>query len=82
MWSTPVIETLPEAVSFYLDDCLARGMSPNTIIIKRQSLTRFVDWCSTKGIAKPQEVNLEVMEGFRQYLHHYKKIFGRKGVID
>ncbi|WP_075186534.1 tyrosine-type recombinase/integrase [Teredinibacter haidensis] len=78
MWSTPVFETLPEAISFYLDDCLARGMSPNTITIKRQSLTRFVNWCATNGITKPQDVNLEVMEGFRQYLHHYKKILDGK----
>lgn len=74
MWSTPAIDNLSEAVSFYLDDCLAKGMSPNTIIIKRQSLTRFTQWCKSNGINRPQEVNLEVMEGFRQYLHHYKKI--------
>lgn len=74
MWSTPVLETLPEAVSFYLDDCLAKGMSPNTIIVKRQSLTRFNEWCAPKGITSPQEVNLEVMEGFRMHLHHYKKL--------
>jgi len=74
MWSAPVLETLPEAVSFYLDDCLAKGMSPNTIIVKRQSLRRFCEWCASKGITKPQEVNLEVMEGFRLYLHHYKKL--------
>lgn len=78
IWSTPVIETLPDAVSFYLDDCLARGMSPNTIIVKRQSLKRFVEWCAGQGIEKPQEINLEVMEGFRHYLHHYKKILDGK----
>ena len=78
MWSVPEIETLSEAIKFYLDDCLARGMSPNTIIVKRQSLNRFIEWCVTQGINKPQEVNLEVMEGFRLYLHHYKKILDGK----
>lgn len=73
MWSTPDIQSFPEAVSFYLDDCIAFGMSPNTIKLKRQSLNRFSNWCATQGISKPQEVNLEVMEGFRQYLHHFKK---------
>lgn len=74
MWSAPAVETLSEAVSFYLDDCLAKGMSLNTIIVKRQSLKRFKEWCESCGIQKPQEVNLEVLEGFRLHLHHYKKI--------
>jgi len=78
MWPAPAIETFSEAVSFYLDDCLAKGMSPNTIITKRQSLGRFIHWCESKGIQKPQEVNLEVMEGFRYYLHHYKKVLDGK----
>lgn len=73
MWSTPDIQTFSAAVSFYLDDCIARGMSPNTIKLKKQSLERFSAWCLTQQLRKPQEVNLEVMEGFRQYLHHYKK---------
>lgn len=74
MWPAPAIETFSEAVSFYLDDCLAKGMSPNTIIVKRQSLRRFSEWCESNGIKRPQDVNLEVMEGFRLYLHHYKKL--------
>ncbi len=78
MWSAPEIETLSEAVLFYLEDCLARGMSPNTIITKQQSLKRFTEWCVTQSIHKPQEVNLEVMEGFRHYLHYYKKILDGK----
>ena len=73
MWSAPVIKTLLEAMQFYLDDCLARGMSPNTISIKRQSLERFIRWCLTQDIESPHDINLEVMEGFRHYLHHYKK---------
>ncbi|GAA6139691.1 site-specific tyrosine recombinase XerD [Arenicella sp. 4NH20-0111] len=74
MWPAPAIVTISEAVSFYLDDCLAKGMSPNTIIVKRQSLSRFNEWCGAHGITRPQEINLEVMEGFRLYLHHYKKL--------
>lgn len=74
MWTAPVIESLSDAVDFYLDDCTSRGMSPNTIILKRQSLRRFINWCAINKIVKPQEINLEVMEGFRVYLHHYKKI--------
>lgn len=74
MWETPEIESIPKAVAFYLDDCVARGMSPNTIITKRQSLERFSSWCFSQGITDPRDVNLELMEGFRIYLHHYKKI--------
>jgi len=74
MWSTPVIETLDEAVNFYLDDCSALGFSPRSITSKRQTLERFTYWCSTVGTHNPKEVNVEVMEGFRQYLHHYRKV--------
>ena len=55
------------------DDCVAKGMSPNTIIVKRQSLRRFCEWCASNGLTRPQETNLKVMEGLRVYLHHYKK---------
>jgi len=77
MWSAPNIQSLKEAAAFYLDDCLAKGHSNNTIKIKKDSLKRFTQWCLTQNIVKPQEVNLEVMEGFRVYLYQYKKRNGQ-----
>ena len=70
----PTIETFPEAVSFYLDDCVSRDMSPHTIATKRRSLERFMSWCSLQGIGRPQDVDLDVMEDFRFYLQSYRKL--------
>ncbi|MCP4769417.1 MAG: tyrosine-type recombinase/integrase [Gammaproteobacteria bacterium] len=78
IWSASTVATLSDAAEFYLDDCVARGMSPKTIIIKRQSLGRFLSWCLSQGITRPEEVNLEAMEGYRHFLHHYKKILDGK----
>ena len=68
----PTIETFPEAVSFYLDDCVSRDMSPHTLATKRRSLERFMSWCSLQGIDRPQDVDLDVMEDFRFYLQSYR----------
>ncbi|MET1256792.1 tyrosine-type recombinase/integrase [Aliikangiella maris] len=48
-------------------------MTPSTIKLKRQSLERFDSWCLTEKIRSPQEIDLDVMEDYRQFLHHSKK---------
>ena len=73
MRSTPNIDTIPLAINFYLNDCIARNMTPSTIRLKRQSLERFDSWCLTEKIRSPQEIDLDVMEDYRQFLHHTKK---------
>lgn len=39
-----------------------------------RSLTRFSEWCSSHQLTHPNMINLEVVEGFRLYLHEYRKI--------
>ncbi len=78
MWRALQVETIEQAVEFYLVDCIARDMRPNTLITKRQSLTRFQVWCSSHDIVDPTEISLDVMEGYRMYLHHFKKVLDGK----
>ncbi len=78
MWRAQSVKTIEQAIDFYLDDCVALGMSPNTIITKRQSLIRFYEWCSSHKIFDPNEISLDVMEGYRVYLHEYRKILDGK----
>lgn len=73
MRSALKIKTISEAVNFYLEDCIARNMTQSTIKLKRQSLERFCNWCLAEQIRSPQEVDLDVMEDYRHFLHHSKK---------
>lgn len=73
MKMTPVVNTLGEAIEFYLLDCKSRDMSPATLVTKRRSLNRFNNWCQSHGLLDPDEVSLDVMEAYRMYLHEYRK---------
>lgn len=78
MWRASNVKTIQQGVQFYLDDCKAMDFKKATIITKRQSLKRFSEWCSSHQIIDLNEVSLDVMEGFRVYLHEYRKILDGK----
>lgn len=71
------INNLAQAGLFHLQDYKAKDMSPNTLITKRQSLDRFFEYCEANGISDPNDVDSEVMEAYRGYLHGYRKKNGQ-----
>lgn len=67
------LSALDECLSFYIEDCLARGQSNATINSKNNLLLMFIRWAATKKITTVWEVDLFVMEEYRRYLSAYRK---------
>lgn len=67
------LSLLDECLSFYLEDCLARGQSNATITSKNNLLLMFIGWAATKQITIVSEIDLFVMEEYRRYLSAYRK---------
>ncbi|MCQ4297702.1 tyrosine-type recombinase/integrase [Pseudomonas stutzeri] len=65
--------TLSACVSFYVDDCLARGQSDATAYAKTTVLQMFVLWCEPQGISDVSQVDLDLLERYRKHLYRYRK---------
>ncbi|MBU3059885.1 tyrosine-type recombinase/integrase [Pseudomonas indica] len=64
---------LSGCVSFYVEDCLARGQSDSTANTKTALLQQFVLWCQAQGICDVSQVDLDLLERYRQHLYRYRK---------
>lgn len=65
--------SLSACVSFYIEDCLARGQSDATANTKTALLQMFVKWSEHQGISEVTQVDLALLERYRIYLHRYRK---------
>lgn len=75
MSHSPELKLLDECLTFYLNDCLARGQSSRTVDGKSYSVGYFISWCKTQQIVKPREVNKFTLEAYRSYLNVYRQPF-------
>lgn len=50
-----------------------RNYSPATTYVRADLLSRFFDWCDTRGITRLNEITPELVEHFQKALHHRKK---------
>jgi integrase/recombinase XerD len=66
-----VINNLGEAAGFYTEFCRAKNYSEDTVKSQSASLEKFRMWALARGVTHPQEVDLELMEQYRLYLHTY-----------
>ncbi len=64
---------LSGCVSFYVDDCLARGQSDATANTKTALLQMFVLWCQLQGIGEISQIDLDLLERYRKHLYRYRK---------
>jgi len=76
-WLTQ-IETIADAISFYLDVKRQDGLSPRTLNTNRIHLERFNDYCCTNNIQRLLDLSVDVLEGFQCYLETEKNIFTGK----
>ncbi|MBC9249124.1 hypothetical protein A9179_02420 [Pseudomonas alcaligenes] len=71
--NTDYPSSLSGCVSFYIEDCLARGQSDATATTKTALLQQFVLWCQPQGICDVSQVDLDLLERYRKYLYRYRK---------
>jgi integrase/recombinase XerD len=74
-WDLPDI-ALSHALREFLDSCGARGLSPRTLRQRSRATRRFILWCQERGLTKPAEITLPILERYQRHLFHYRKSSG------
>jgi integrase/recombinase XerD len=73
MPQSPKSHSLIDGLEVYLEDCLARGQSPNTVTGKRYVLQGFIAWSLSRNIRTIDRVKIQDLEDYRKYLFQYKQ---------
>lgn len=58
---------------YYFNLCLAKGQSTQTIRAKRYALKKFCSWCFSNNIFSIDDISIELMDEYTQYLNTYRK---------
>jgi integrase/recombinase XerD len=61
------------AIGDYLEWLAVRNYSPRTIEDRRKSLGYLAAWLAERGVTRPGEVTLAVLERYQRHLFHYRK---------
>ncbi|MDX3775549.1 tyrosine-type recombinase/integrase [Chromatiaceae bacterium AAb-1] len=69
----PASLALPGCIHYYLDVCRAKGQSENTVVSKEAALSLFQQWCEALGIISLEQVDVDLLDSYQQYLHQYRK---------
>jgi integrase/recombinase XerD len=60
----------------FLEDSAAKNLSARTVDSRQRMLKRFIHWCDERGLNQPQDVTLPILERYRRYVYHYRKVNG------
>jgi len=71
--SDEAASSLAALTADYLDHLRARGYAASTIDGRRRHLAELVTWLEARGITRPQEVTLPVLERYRLHLFERRK---------
>lgn len=58
---------------YYLWLCAAKGQSPETIRGKKAGLKKFFRWCLERRVHFIDEINLDLLDSYMEYLNCYRK---------
>lgn len=71
-WDLPD-NALSHALREFLDWCGVHGLSPRTVRQRSRATRRFILWCQERGLARPSEITLPILERYQRHLFHYRK---------
>lgn len=69
----PTTSHLWRCSKYYFQLCLAKGQSSDTVRSKRYGMKKFCAWCFSRGVRKLEDVNIELMDDYMEYLNLYRK---------
>jgi integrase/recombinase XerD len=69
----PTTNRLWRCISYYLALCLIRGQANDTIRAKKYSLRKFCIWCFARNVFTIDEIDIELMDDYMEYLNSYRK---------
>jgi len=67
---------LSHCLSEFIDWCGAQGLSARTLHQRQRATRRFILWCVERGLSKPAEITLPILERYQRHLYHYRKSDG------
>ncbi|MCL1137740.1 tyrosine-type recombinase/integrase [Shewanella pneumatophori] len=70
----PTTKKFWPCVEYYLELCLAKGQSSDTVRNKRGGIKKFVLWCHEQSLTSIEDVNLDLMDDYAAYLNSYRKM--------
>ena len=59
---------------YYFDYCAAIGQSSETIRGKKSGLKKFFTWCLNRRVYFIDEIDLNLMDNYMEYLNRYRKV--------
>jgi integrase/recombinase XerD len=74
-WDLPA-NALSDALREFLDWSETHAISPRTIRQRSRAIRRFILWAEDRGIARPADVTLPVLERYQRHLFTYRKPSG------
>ena len=75
-WDLPD-NALAHTLREFLDWSGAHAISPRTIQQRQRALRRFIVWAEARGLAKPSDITLPILERYQRHLYHYRKTDGQ-----
>lgn len=71
-WDLPA-NALSASLREFLEWSGAHAISPRTIRQRQRAIRRFILWAGERGVTKPGEVTLPVLERYQRHLYTYRK---------
>jgi len=55
---------------------IMEGLSEETSKTRDASIRRFIDWCDERGVHRPDEITLAILERYQRHVYYYRKSNG------
>ena len=75
-WDLPD-NALAHTLREFLDWSGAHAISPRTIQQRQRAIRRFIVWAEARGLSKPSDITLPILERYQRHLYHYRKTDGQ-----
>jgi integrase/recombinase XerD len=69
----PTTKRIWRCAKYYFALCLARGQSTDTVRGKRSGLKKFFVWCLSREIYFIDQIDLDLMDDYMEYIHAYRQ---------
>ena len=76
----PTTKRIWRCVKYYLELCLAKGQSSDTVRGKRGGLKKFFIWCLERDVTRIDQVDLDLMDDYAAYLNSYRKVLDNESL--
>lgn len=69
----PTTKRIWRCVKYYLELCLAKGQSSDTVRNKKGGLKKLFLWCVNRNVTRIEQIDLDLMDDYAAYLNSYRK---------